>query len=94
MSVFVEIILVYLLYRFIAGFLIPLFRTTYNMRQQFRDMNSRPPSGGQTSQPRNSSAGSDNHQSRNSSAGSDARSNTPKSTAPKTGEYIDFEEIN
>ncbi len=79
MSVFVEIILVYLLYRFIAGFLVPLFRTTNTMRQQFRDMNSRPPSGGQASQ------------SRNSSAGSDTQSNTPKSNAPKAGEYIDFE---
>jgi hypothetical protein len=39
MNVFVLAILIYLLYRFIGGFLIPLFRTTKNMRQQFHNMN-------------------------------------------------------
>jgi len=81
MSVFVEIILVYLLYRFIAGFLVPLFRTTSTMRQQFRDMNSRATSGNSTAQPRNSQPRPEE------------QSNTPKSGTSKTGEYIDFEEI-
>ena len=81
MSVLVEIILVYLLYRFIAGFLVPLFRTTNAMRQQFRDMNGRPPSDNSASRSQNSAAGPDN------------RSNAPKSCVGKAGEYIDFEEI-
>ena len=81
MSVFVEIILVYLLYRFIAGFLVPLFRTTSTMRQQFRDMNSRTTSGNSTAQPRKSQTTPEE------------QTNTPKSGAGKAGEYIDFEEI-
>jgi hypothetical protein len=36
MNVFVLAILIYLLYRFIAGFLIPVIRTTSHVRQQFR----------------------------------------------------------
>src|SRR6266481_4176057 len=39
MNVFVLAILFYLLYRFIGGFLIPLYRTTRHMRQQFHNMN-------------------------------------------------------
>jgi len=41
MSIFVEIILIYLLYRFIAGFVVPLFRASRHMRRQFNDINSR-----------------------------------------------------
>ena len=39
MNVFVLAILIYLLYRFIAGFLIPVIRTTSHVRQQFNNMN-------------------------------------------------------
>jgi hypothetical protein len=81
MSVFVDILLVYLLYRFIAGFLVPLFRTTNNMRQQFRDMNAHPPTSEAASNPPNSGA-QPNHQTGN-----------PKSGSGKVGEYIDFEEV-
>jgi hypothetical protein len=81
MSVFVDILLVYLLYRFIAGFLVPLFRTTSTMRQQFRNMNANPPAGGPASNPPNSGA-RPNHQ-----------PDSPKSGPGKVGEYIDFEEV-
>ena len=81
MSVLVEIILFYLLYRFIAGFLVPLYRTTTTMRQQFRDVNSHPPANGPSPNARNS----------------ETRSNepaaNPKSGSGKGGEYIDFEEV-
>lgn len=39
MNVFVLAILFYLLYRFIGVLIIPVFRTTRHMRQQFNDMN-------------------------------------------------------
>jgi len=81
MNVFIEIILVYLLYRFIAGFLVPLFRTTSTMRQQFRDMNGGTPSGNSSAQPRNAQTRPEEP------------SHTPKSGTGKAGEYIDFEEI-
>jgi hypothetical protein len=87
MSVFVEIILVYLLYRFIAGFLVPLFRTTTSMRQQFRDMNNRPPFGTQPPH------GSQESHARNSASESDRGSDGSKSNSGKVGEYIDFEEV-
>ena len=39
MNVFVLAILFYLLYRFVAGFLIPVIRTTSHVRQQFNKHN-------------------------------------------------------
>jgi hypothetical protein len=79
MNVFVLAILFYLLYRFIAGFLVPLFRTTGQMRQQFHKMNGQPPADSQAGNPPNSANGSS--------------ASTGKADAPKVGEYIDFEEI-
>ena len=81
MNVLVEIILVYLLYRFIAGFLVPLYRTTNTMRQQFRNMNGNPPAGGPAPHPPNSRPEPK------------PQSGDPKTGAGKAGEYIDFEEI-
>jgi hypothetical protein len=80
-SVFIDILVLYLLYRFIAGFLVPLFRTTNSMRQQFRNMSANPPADGPAPNPPNPGA-QPNHQPDN-----------PKSGAGKVGEYIDFEEI-
>jgi hypothetical protein len=82
MNVFVLAILFYLLYRFIGGFVIPLFRATQNMRRQFHDVNSNPPSGGNTG---NQSDGGSN-------ASANAGSSAPGSGS-KVGEYIDFEEV-
>jgi len=80
MNVLVEFLLVYLLYRFIAGFLVPLYRTTTTMRQQFRDANGRPPPGGPANPP-------------NAGPEAKAQSTDPKSGSGKVGEYIDFEEV-
>jgi hypothetical protein len=77
MNVFVLSILFYLAYRFIGGFIIPLFRTTKTMRQQFNNM------GGQNTNP-----GAPRTEDPQASPGS-----TPKPNASKVGEYIDFEEI-
>jgi hypothetical protein len=82
MNVFVLAILFYLLYRFIGGFLVPLFRATNNMRRQFHDVNSNQPTGGKP----------DNQSDRGNGASHTAGSGTPGSE-PKVGEYIDFEEV-
>ena len=78
MNVFVLAILVYLLYRFIAGFLIPVIRTTSHVRQQFNNMNRQPnqedPSQAQGTKP-------------------NAQSSSHTSGSSKVGEYIDFEEV-
>ena len=84
MNVFVLAILFYLLYRFIGGFLLPLFRTTRQMRQQFQEMNGKPPAGGQAGNPPNSG---------NGSTGTTGGAEAPKSGSSKVGEYIDFEEV-
>jgi len=51
------------------------------MRQQFHNMNQRPPASGQPGNPSNSG---------NGAAGA---SNASKSGTSKVGEYIDFEEV-
>jgi len=81
MNVFVLAILFYLLYRFIAGFLIPVIRTTSHVRQQFNQHAER--------STQNAERPTQNPQSSTSNA---QRSNT-NSGASKVGEYIDFEEV-
>jgi hypothetical protein len=82
MNIFVLFLLGYLLYRFIAGFLVPVFRTTRQMRQQFHDVNGRsnnpaghPPNPGSTP------------------GGNNGKPAEPKTGSSPVGEYIDFEEI-
>ena len=82
MNILVELLLVYLLYRFVAGFLVPLYRASRQMRQQFHNMNGRPPAGGPTPNSPNSDGSATGHQETNS-----------KSGTSKVGEYIDFEEV-
>ncbi|HET7000610.1 MAG TPA: hypothetical protein VFI33_04860, partial [Puia sp.] len=77
MNVFVLAILIYLLYRFIAGFLIPVIRTTSHVRQQFNNMN------GQQNQEDQSANGQGTRPK--------AQGSNPTSGASKVGEYIDFE---
>jgi len=82
MNVILELLLVYMLYRFIAGFLIPVYRASRQMRRQFHNMNGRPPADG-------SGPASPNP------PGNSAANNKSANTEPtsKVGEYIDFEEI-
>ncbi|MDP4214419.1 MAG: DUF4834 family protein [Bacteroidota bacterium] len=79
MNVFVLLILFYLLYRFIGGFLLPLYRTTRQMRQQFHDMNGRSNGSGANTT--------------NTGSNSKDQPGNPKSRSSKVGEYIDFEEV-
>ena len=81
MNVFVLAILIYLLYRFIAGFLIPVIRTTSHVRQQFNQHADRSTQNAErTSQ---------------STEGPTQNTQRPGSHpgASKVGEYIDFEEV-
>jgi hypothetical protein len=74
-------ILFYLLYRLFTGFLIPVFRTTRHVRQQFSQMNGQ---AGQT--PRNPGAAPGDRSGK--TTGDSSHPNTSK-----VGEYIDFEEV-
>jgi hypothetical protein len=82
MNILVLALLGYLMYRFLVGFLVPLFRTTRQMRQQFHNMN-KPPNGQKGNPP---GAG-------NGSATAAGGTEAPKSSSSKVGEYIDFEEV-
>jgi len=90
MNVIFLAILFYLLYRFITGFLIPVFRTTRHVREQFSQMKGQqmnnPPGAGTTGSAGGSQA-SPHHAAPKGSRAS-RRPNTSK-----VGEYIDFEEI-
>ena len=81
MNIFVLALLGYLLYRFIGGFLIPLFRTSRQMHRHFQDAQNRSNNNfSQSNNPTGPAQGTPN----NSSAGQEHS---------KVGEYIDFEEV-
>jgi len=90
MNVIFLAILFYLLYRFITGFLIPVFRTTKHMREQFSQMKGGPmnnqPGSGTAGPAGESRASTQSAAPKNSQAG-----RRPNSS--KVGEYIDFEEV-
>ena len=75
-------IVVYLLYRFIYNFLLPVFRATRQVREQFRNMQGPSNDPGEASQ-RSFTA--------NSSRPGQAADKRP--SKPPAEDYIDFEEI-
>ena len=89
MNVFVLAILIYLLYRFIAGFLIPVIRTTSHVRQQFNNMNKQAQQEDHTvNQPPPGFGGQNGQRSTTNTQGNGTHPGTQK-----VGEYIDFEEV-
>jgi hypothetical protein len=89
MNIFVLFILGYILYRFIGGFLIPLFRTTRHMRQQFNNMNKQPGQDGSHSNTGSQGFGEQSGQ----QPTDNGQRTSPNSGSSKIGEYIDFEEV-
>jgi hypothetical protein len=75
--IFFYAMLIYVLYRFVAGFVIPVYRTSKQFRQQVRNMQGHSPD---EMNPRNQKGWSSENRPR-------AHSNHPP------GDYIDFEEI-
>jgi hypothetical protein len=93
-------IVVYLLYRFIVNFLLPVVRATRHVREQFRDMpggsNQQKQQGYRPEQPSGASrtanaTGTAGATSAASTTG--AASGRQSSTRPPAEDYIDFEEI-
>ena len=83
--IFIFILLGYLLFRFVVGFLIPVFRTTRKMREQFSQMNQNP------GRPSGSNA---NYSGPGQAAGGPSPNPDERTPdASKVGEYIDFEEV-
>jgi hypothetical protein len=81
-------IVVYILYRFVANFLLPVVRATRQVREQFRNMQGNDQGGafGQTRQtnPTGSTTGP---------TGSTSASSKRPAAKPPADDYIDFEEI-
>jgi hypothetical protein len=87
--IFVAIVL-YLLYRFVFNFLLPVMRATHQVRQQFRNMQSgNPPNFG----PHDQFASHHTSESQTSSARSNPASQPKGTYKPSADDYIDFEEI-
>lgn len=78
-------LLLYFLYRFIVGFLIPVFRVTRQMKRQVRDFQ----------QQANQQFSGQQHfdQQSNYNAHSSSTHASQSKPAPKKDDYIDFEEI-
>lgn len=84
MNVFVLAILIYLLYRFIGGFLVPVIRASRQMRRQFHNMNQNGSNNDQQDPSPDNGFGSN---------GPAQGGKAQKSSSSKVGEYIDFEEV-
>ena len=85
-------IVVYLLYRFIVNFLMPVIRATRQVREQFRNMQDQANGGGGTPGHGASSGGASNG---GASHGGFQSANGDKHTSakPPADDYIDFEEV-
>jgi hypothetical protein len=89
-------IVVYLLYRFIFNFLLPVVKATRNIRQQFRNMqepgnNSADNFSAGSSRQTFNGFGKSNPSGGKAQTGSTSTSN--RSSKPPAEDYIDFEEI-
>jgi hypothetical protein len=79
LAVLFYILLGYLVFRFVFGFLVPIIRTTRQVKRSFREMNARMNAfAGQDTQDPNAPAGQRPH---------------VAAKAPSRDDYIDFEEI-
>lgn len=78
--------LIYLGYQFIFKFLIPVFRTTQQVRKGVREMSAR------MNQPDGNQRMNEFAKAEQNSSSSQARSSDTSSKKP-TGDYIDFEEV-
>jgi hypothetical protein len=77
LAIFFYILLAYLVFRFVFGFLIPIVRTTRQVKRSFREMNAR------------MNGGADPH----SQQADARQKAAPATKSPSKDDYIDFEEI-
>lgn len=67
----------YLVFKLVVDFILPVYRTTQQVKQKFREMNQHTGGGGRSAKP---------------SANTQQKDNTGTKKSP-LGEYIDFEEV-
>jgi hypothetical protein len=99
-EIFLFGIILYIGYRFVFNFLLPVYRTTRHIRQQFRNMQDPGMKGASnpfqqsTSQQGRPQPGSSNGTQSGGARQNDTSSGKPADSPKNTmGEYIDFEEI-
>jgi hypothetical protein len=85
-------IVVYLLYRFVFNFLLPVFRATRQVREQFRNMQGPANDVGGSSQPGSARPGS-SQRPFSGDASSSGQTGNKRPSKPPAEDYIDFEEI-
>jgi lipopolysaccharide export LptBFGC system permease protein LptF len=93
-EIFFFAIVFYVLYRFIFNFVVPVARTTRQVRQQFRnmqEMHEQAARSGQNGFGQDAYAQGQHGYGQGAQAGAGAQQRKPNSD--KVGEYIDFEEI-
>jgi lipopolysaccharide export LptBFGC system permease protein LptF len=93
-EIFFFAIVFYVLYRFIFNFVVPVARTTRQVRQQFRnmqEMHEQTARSGQNGSGQDGYAQGQHGYGQGAQAGAGAQQRKPNSD--KVGEYIDFEEI-
>jgi hypothetical protein len=89
-EIFFLVIVFYLLYQFVFNFLVPVFRTTRHVRQQFRNMRNDMGQEGAGQQPSGQQpSGQQAHAQQNASRPNERHS----STRGPAEDYIDFEEV-
>jgi hypothetical protein len=88
-------IVFYLLYRFVFNFLVPVFRTTKHVREQFRNMQDPTMQQGNPfqQQPGNPFQPNSNHFQQQYARPQEPAKPGPSSKPSPGGEYIDFEEV-
>jgi hypothetical protein len=88
-------IVIYLAYRFIFNFLLPIVRTTHHVRRQFRENFGEPGNMGGSGygSRRSGTQGSQPTGARNGAAGSSTSGGGKGSYKPPAEDYIDFEEV-
>jgi lipopolysaccharide export LptBFGC system permease protein LptF len=96
-EIFFLAIVLYVLYRFVFNFVVPIARTTRQVRQQFRNMqemhNQQDPFGGTYGNQGPYGGGTYGNQGQTSQGPSASAQSKKPSSNNQSGEYIDFEEI-
>jgi len=90
-------VVLYILYRFVANFLLPVVRATRQVREQFRNMQGNDQGGASpftgAADPFRAKQSSGNPAGQAGPTGSTSASSKRPATKPPADDYIDFEEI-
>ena len=90
LEIAVEGVIIYLLYKFVVHFVIPVYRSTKKVRTQMKEMQARMNEQMQARQQQQYQQSSSDPYSNNNA---DANASRPAQGKAEEGEYIDYEEV-